>query len=93
MAPLYLFVILQVLDVLTTLVAMHLGGHENNFLIARLMSVGPVGGLLLSKFIVIGLAALGIVRQYHRGVRRANLVFAGVVVWNLTVIMRLAVEA
>ncbi len=90
---LQLFVLLQALDVVTTLFAIRLGGQENNVLVAHLMSLGPVTGLLLSKLIVIGIAALGTVRQYHRGIRHANLAFAGVIVWNLTIIVRLAIRA
>jgi hypothetical protein len=83
------FILLQAMDMATTLAALHLGGGELNPLIARLMALGPVAGLLASKTIVIGLASAGAAFGKHRGIRAANLVFSAVVCWNLATVFRL----
>jgi len=53
------------------------------------MFMGPITGLIVSKIMVVlfagGCALLG----KPRTVLYANLVFTGIVLWNLSVIMRL----
>ena len=43
------FVTLQVLDILTTLIGLRMGARETSVFIGRLIQIGPVAGLLLSK--------------------------------------------
>jgi hypothetical protein len=51
------FIVLQVLDLLTTLLAFHFGAFEVNPLVGRLVSVlGPAGGVLVSKVVAILIA-------------------------------------
>jgi len=85
----YICIVLQLLDFLTTLAAVALGGTEQNPLVAHIMALGSVRGLLVSKLIVIGLAAVGARMRKEKGIRWANFVFAGIVAWNLTIIGRL----
>ena len=87
------FILLQVMDLSTTLTAFALGGRENNPLVAHIMAVGPIGGLLISKLAVIGIAVAAATLRRHRGLRVANVAYSGVVAWNLTVIARLAMLA
>ena len=48
----YTFIVLQALDLATTLVAFRMGGFEMNPLVARLaVFLGPIGGILCSKAI------------------------------------------
>jgi hypothetical protein len=80
------FVVLQLLDLLTTLAAFHAGAFEVNPLVARLtMRFGRFDGVLISKLIAVAIAM---------GVRRmvwvVNLFYAGVVVWNIIVLLALS---
>ena len=92
-SPLAIFILLQAMDLATTLIALGLGGHENNPMIAHLLALGPVRGLLVSKVVVIGLAVAGASMQKHRGIWCANAVFSAIVVWNLSIITRLALTS
>ncbi len=90
---LILFLVLQLLDFATTLLAFAFGGGESNPLVAWFLSMGLVRGLLVSKVIVIGVACLGAAMRKERGIRWANVYFSAVVIWNLTIIGRLALRA
>ena len=86
---LYLFIALQIADLLTTVLALKLGGVEKNVVIRVFMSVGPYAGLILSKLVVLSLALGFALWSKQATLRRANVVFAAIVAWNLTVIVRL----
>lgn len=80
------FIILQVLDLLTTLAAFRVGAFEVNPLVARFtVMFGPMQGVLYSKLIAIVIAM---------GVRRllwvVNLFYSGIILWNLLVLFLLA---
>ena len=64
--PLAIFVLLQIMDMATTLVVLALGGQENNPIIAHLMTVGPIGGLLISKLVLTGMAIAGAAMHKNR---------------------------
>jgi hypothetical protein len=82
------FLGLQVMDVLTTLAAFHAGAYEVNPLVAHLThEFGAVRGLIWSKAI-----ALLIVLPVRRLVWVANLFYAAVVLWNLCILISLAVS-
>jgi hypothetical protein len=85
----YIFVVLQITDLLTTVLALKLGGAEQNSMVRALMSVGPYKGLILSKLIVLSLALGFALSKKQAAIRSANVVFAAIVAWNLTVIVRL----
>lgn len=87
---LLIFVLLQVLDVATTIGALALGGSEQNPLIGHMMMAGTVNGLIISKLIVVGLAVTFILMGRGRVIRWANGAFSLIVAWNVTVICRLA---
>ena len=84
-----IFFLLQVADLATTFVTMRLGGVELNPLVRMFMSAGPVAGLFLAKLVVLAIAAGCAAMSKFRTLRRANIVFAGIVFWNITVIARL----
>jgi hypothetical protein len=82
------FVGLQVLDLLTTLYGFHVGGLEVNPLVAHLTVLfGRFRGVLISKVIAVGIA-MG-VRRLMWGI---NLIYIGIVGWNLVTITFLALR-
>jgi hypothetical protein len=89
---LLLFLLLQVLDVATTILALALGGHEQNPLVGHFMALGPIQGLIVSKLLVFALAlAIVLVLRRQNAIRWANIVFSLIVAWNLTTIARLLI--
>src|SRR5689334_22799060 len=80
-----IFILLQLLDCATTLIAFSLGGTESNPFVARFLDLGPIWGLLLSKLIVVALAGLGASLGKERGIRVANFAFALVLAWNVSI--------
>ena len=80
------FIVLQILDFLTTLLAFRLGAFEINPIVGHLtVMFGPIGGLICSKLIAIFIAA---------GVRKrlwiVNVFYSGVVCWNIIIMMLLS---
>ena len=90
MRLLSVFLLLQLMDFATTIAALNLGAAEKNPVIGHFMALGPVSGLIVSKLVVISLAALFITRGKTHAVRLANVAFGLIVTWNLTIIGRLA---
>lgn len=86
---LLLFFFLQAADLATTAVAMNLGGVENNPLVRAFMWMGPLVGLMAAKAVVVLIAIACAASRKHRPLHWANAAFAGIVVWNLSVIARL----
>jgi len=80
------FVFLQALDILTTLIGLRLGAGESSVFIAHLMNLGVVPGLMISKIVAVILVLIALRRRQPRIVVIANFWFAGVVTWNLALI-------
>jgi len=80
------FLGLQILDVLTTVVGLHLGAHEGSSFIGHLLRTGPLSGLIISKILAAGLAAFAIFLNRKRLLVFLNYWFAAVVLWNLAAI-------
>ena len=78
-----IFVFLQVLDILTTLIGLRLGAGEASVFVARLMHLGPVPGLMISKILAVMLVLIALRHRQPRVVVLANIWFAAVVTWNL----------
>lgn len=81
-----LFLGLQVLDVLTTLIGLHYGAHEGSTFIGHLLQSGPLAGLLVSKILAAGLAAFAVFLNRKRMLVFLNIWFAGVIIWNIVAI-------
>jgi hypothetical protein len=81
------FVFLQVLDILTTLIGLRLGAGESSVFIARLMHLGTVPGLMISKILAVILVLIALRHRQPRIVVMANFWFAAVVTWNLVAIV------
>jgi hypothetical protein len=80
------FVVLQALDLVTTLIAFHFGAFEVNPLVGRFTSAfGPAGGVLVSKLI-----AILIVFRVRKLMWIANIFYLGIVCWNTVVLLALS---
>ena len=79
------FIVLQMLDLATTLIAFHFGAFEVNPLVAHLTRIfGPIGGVVLTK-----LVAVLIIFRVRKLMWVANLSYVGVVCWNILVLFAL----
>ena len=88
MLVIQVFVYLQILDYLTTLVGFKLGASEASPMIAKLIhSSSPAIGVGLSKIVGIAIGGVCVATQRLRLVGWINYWYAGLVVWNLCVIL------
>ena len=87
MAVAQVFIYLQLLDLLTTLVGFKMGAAEASPFIRLLMAAGPATGVALSKVIALGLGALCVYLQKQHLIRWASYWYGALVVWNLMVIL------
>jgi hypothetical protein len=81
------FFALQTLDVLTTLIGLHMGAREGSIFVGRLLQLGPMSGLLISKCFAIILAAAALAFRRPRVVVFLNYWFAALIAWNLCAIL------
>ena len=84
---LQLFLYLQGLDALTTWLGFRVGLAEASPFIQLLMHMGPMSGLLASKVIAILLGGFCVWRNRVHVINWINYWYAGLVVWNLTLIV------
>ncbi|MGD0496814.1 MAG: DUF5658 family protein [Bryobacteraceae bacterium] len=87
MAVYQVFIYLQVLDLLTTLIGLRLGASEASPLIRVLMHAGPATGVLLSKLVALALAGICVWANKRHLIRWATYWYGGLVVWNLMVML------
>ena len=85
-----LFVYLQLLDLLTTLVGFKLGAAEASPFIRMLMHAGPVVGVLGAKLVALALGGLCLYLKKDRLMKYATYWYSGLVVWNLMVMLAAA---
>jgi hypothetical protein len=80
--------VLQVLDLLTTLVFLSAGVQEGNPLVVQAMrwAQDPLGGLLGVKLLALAIGVYCWSAGRHTLLRRANWVFAALVMWNVVAI-------
>jgi len=86
MVQIQIFLYLQVLDFLTTLIGLKIGLGEASPFIRWLMQMDPTIGLALSKLIAFALGGLCLWLNKRHLVRWINYWYAGLVVWNMTLI-------
>jgi len=80
------FIVLQALDLITTLVAFHFGAFEVNPLVGHLTTLfGSTGGVFFGKVI-----AVLIVFRVRKLMWFANLFYLGVVCWNTFILLALS---
>jgi hypothetical protein len=77
------FLSLQALDVLTTLIGLHMGAREASVFVGRMLAIGPLAGLLISKCFAVILAAAALAFHRPRVVVFLNYWFAVLIAWNL----------
>lgn len=80
------FVLLQLLDILTTVTGLRIGAGEASPFIGQLMHVGPLAALLIAKIYAVLLVTIALRYKKPRLVVFLNYYFAVVVTWNLGVI-------
>ena len=83
------FVYLQLLDFLTTLIGFRLGTSEASPFIAMLIHASsPAIGVAASKLLGLGIGALCLLMNRPRLVTWINYWYAAIVLWNLGVILK-----
>jgi|SRR5678815_4398810 hypothetical protein len=82
-----LFVALQMLDMLTTIIGLHMGANESSTFIGRLMHVDPMAALVVAKLFAVALVAIALRMRRPRAVVFLNYWFVGIVSWNLAMIV------
>lgn len=81
------FLYLQILDFLTTLVGFKLGVPEASPFVRSLMHLGPGFAVAASKIMAIGLLGLCVALRRTHLVRWINYWYAGLIIWNLCSIL------
>ena len=81
------FLYLQVLDLLTTLVGLKLGIREASPFVRSLLQFGPGLAVSASKLVAIGLAAVCFMLNRYRLILWVNCWYGLIVVWNLCTIL------
>jgi hypothetical protein len=81
--PLAFFVILQLFDVVTTLLGFELGLGEGNPVVRSILpAMGPVWGILTTKIAALALVALCILLNRKTVVSKINHWYAALILWN-----------
>jgi hypothetical protein len=86
-STLQIFIYLQLLDALTTLVGFRAGLEEASPFVRMLLHSGPVAGLLACKLLALLIAAACVWLARLRLIRWANYWYAGLVAWNIILIL------
>ena len=81
------FIYLQLLDLLTTLVGFKLGAAEASPFIRALMHSSPAFGVAASKVVALGLGGVCVYARKHQLLRFITYWYGGLVVWNLIVML------
>ena len=88
MLAIQVFIYLQLLDFLTTLIGFHIGASEASpFIVKLIHATTPAVGVGLSKLVGVAIGAICVAVHRERLVRWINYWYAGLVVWNLSIIM------
>jgi hypothetical protein len=87
MAITQVFIYLQLLDLLTTLVGFKLGATEASPFIRMLMHAGPAAGVLASKILSLGLGGVCLYYKKNHLIRWISYWYGGLIVWNLMVLL------
>jgi hypothetical protein len=88
MPAIQIFIYLQLLDFLTTLVGFRLGASEASPFIVKLMHFSsPAIGVGVSKIVALGIGGLCMALNRARLITWINYWYAGLIVWNLCVLL------
>ncbi len=83
----HIFLYLQLLDLLTTLVGFKLGAAEASPFIRLLMHAGPTVGVIGSKLVALVLGGICVYAKKLNLIRWVTYWYAGLVVWNLMIML------
>ena len=87
MLAIQIFIYLQVLDFMTTMIGFHLGASEASPFIAKLIhATSPAMGVGLSKLVGLGVGGLCVALGRQRLISWINYWYAGLIVWNMSII-------
>jgi hypothetical protein len=82
------FIYLQVLDFMTTLIGFCLGASEASPFIAKVIhSTSPAVGVAATKLLGLGIGALCVFTHRARLISWINYWYAALIVWNLSIIL------
>lgn len=81
------FVYLQLLDLLTTLVGFRFGAAEASPFIRVLMHAGPAAGVIVSKVLALGLGGFCIYKRKFWVLRLITYWYSLLIVWNLMIML------
>ena len=88
MLAIQIFVYLQLLDFLTTLVGFRLGASEASPFIAKLIHVSsPAIGVAVSKIVGLGIGGVCVAADRIKLIGWINYWYAGLIVWNLCILL------
>ncbi len=87
MSIVYVFVYLQLLDLLTTFVGFRMGAAEASPFIRVLMQVTPGFGVVASKVLALALGGMCVHMKKMHVIRWITYWYAALVVWNLVVML------
>jgi hypothetical protein len=88
MLVIQVFVYLQILDYLTTLVGFKLGASEvSPFIVKLIHATSPAIGVGISKLMGVVIGGICVAIQRARLINLISYWYAGLVVWNLCVIL------
>lgn len=93
MAYIQIFLYLQVLDLLTTLVGFRMGAAEGSPFVRFLMQFGPTTGVALSKVAALALGGLCVWFNKRHLIRWISYWYAGLIIWNLCVMLAVRTPA
>jgi hypothetical protein len=89
MPAVHVFIYLQLLDFLTTLIGFKIGASEASPFIAKLIHASsPAIGVGASKVLGLGIGGLCLLLHRARLVTWINYWYAAIVLWNLGVILK-----
>jgi hypothetical protein len=81
------FIYLQLLDFLTTLLGLRMGLSELSPAVRLMTALGPEAGVGFSKVIALGFGGLCIWLNKRHVIRWINYWYAALIVWNLSLIL------
>ena len=83
----WIFIYLQLLDLLTTLVGFRLGAAEASPFVRMMMHAGPATGVILAKLVAVGLGGVCVYLKKQKLIRWISYWYGGLVVWNLMILL------
>jgi hypothetical protein len=87
MLSVQVFVYLQLLDFMTTMIGFRLGASEASpFIVHLIQATSPAIGVGASKMVGLGIGALCVATHRARLIAWINYWYAGLIVWNLSTI-------